>query len=39
MTCRPAINPGGWLAGKADATWTFTAGAKPESFYVEYAAE
>ena len=25
--------------GKADATWTFTAGAKPESFYVEYAAE
>ncbi len=25
--------------GKADATWTFTAGANPETFYVEYAAE
>jgi hypothetical protein len=25
--------------GKPDATWTFTAGAKPETFYVEYAAE
>lgn len=26
-------------AGKADTSWTFMAGAKPESFYVEYAAE
>jgi len=25
--------------GKPDATWTFTAGARPETFYVEYAAE
>jgi len=25
--------------GKPDATWSFTAGVKPETFYVEYAAE
>ena len=26
-------------AGKPDTSWSFTAGAKPESFYVEYSAE
>ncbi len=26
-------------AGKADASWSFAAGEKPETFYVEYAAE